>query len=213
MKNIRRTAAAVLAVTTLGAPLMSTAGGNGQGYSRQAVSAGASLDADEIRDLEYMREEEKLARDVYRTLYAAWSLPVHDNISGSEQVHTTKVGDMLDKYRIPDPVVDDTTGVFVNQELAVLYDNLVATGSQSSLQALYVGAAIEEIDMIDLQHAIDASDNADIRNLYENLMQGSRNHLRAFVGRIEDLGIVYEAQYLPQETVDSIVDSPVERGG
>ena len=159
-----------------------------------------------------MREEEKLARDVYRTLYDMWGLPVHDNISESEQVHTTKVGDMLDKYRLPDPVVDDTTGVFVDQELAVLYDTLVAEGSQSSLKALYVGAAIEEIDMIDLQRAIDESDNADIQRLYENLMSGSRNHLRAYVSQIENQGIVYEAQYLSQAEVDSIVDSPVERG-
>ena len=97
---------------------------------------------------------------------------------------------MLDKYRLPDPVVDDTTGVFVDQELAVLYDTLVAEGSQSSLKALYVGAAIEEIDMIDLQHAIDDTDNVDIQMLYENLMSGSKNHLRAYVGQIENLGTV-----------------------
>ncbi len=211
MNTIKRVSAALLTVTVLGGPAMSMAGG--QGFSRQSASSDASLDATEIRNLEYMREEEKLARDVYRTLYDAWGLPVHDNISESEQVHTTQVQDMLDKYRLPDPVVDDTTGVFVNQELAVLYDTLIAEGSQSSLKALYVGAAIEEIDMIDLQRAIDESDNADIRNLYENLMRGSRNHLRAFVGRIEDLGIVYEAQYLSQDEVDGIVDSSVERGG
>ena len=75
-----------------------------------------------------------------------------------------------------------------------------------------MGAAIEEIDMIDLQRAIDESDNADIQRLYENLMSGSRNHLRAYVSQIENQGIVYEAQYLSQAEVDSIVDSPVERG-
>jgi hypothetical protein len=211
VKTIKQITAAVLAATVLGGPVMAMA--SGQGYSRQSDSTDTSLDATEISDLEYMREEEKLARDVYRTLYGIWALPVHDNISGSEQVHTTQVEDMLDKYRLPDPVVDDTTGVFVNQELAVLYDTLIAEGAQSSLKALYVGAAIEEIDMIDLQRAIDESDNADIRKLYENLMRGSRNHLRAFVGQIEDLGIVYEAQFLSQDDVDSIVDSPVERGG
>ena len=65
--------------------------------------------------------------------------------------------------------------------------------------------------MIDLQRAIDETDNADIQRLYENLMSGSRNHLRAYVGQIENLGIVYEAQCLPQDEVDSIVDAPVER--
>lgn len=212
MKTIKQVASVLLAVAAVSVPLSSMAGAQGKGISRQSQDTDTSLDAVEIQNLEFMREEEKLARDVYRTLHGIWGLPVHDNISESEQVHTTKVEDMLAKYSLPDPVVDDTTGVFVDQGLAVLYDTLVAEGSQSSLKALYVGAAIEEIDMIDLQQAIDESDNRDIKKLYENLMSGSRNHLRAFVGQIENLGIVYEAQYLPQADVDSIVDSPVERG-
>jgi hypothetical protein len=209
MKTIKRMTTTLLAVAVLGAPLAALAG---KGMGRQAADVSATLDADEIADLLYMREEEKLARDVYRTLYELWALPVFDNISESEQVHTTSVEDMLEKYDVPDPVADDSTGVFVNQDLANLYQALITEGGMSSLQALYVGAAIEELDMLDLQHAIDTTDNDDIRQLYENLMSGSRNHLRAFVGQIEDLGIVYEAQYLTQEEVDSIVDSPVERG-
>jgi len=205
-------ATALFATTLLATSAASAAGGYGGGMNRQATQDASSLDAIEMENLIYMREEEKLARDVYITLYETWSLPVFDNIAASEETHTTQVEDMLDKYRVTDPVVDDTVGVFVDPHLASLYTTLVDQGSASSLAALYVGAAIEEIDMIDLQEAIDASDNADIRQLYENLMSGSRNHLRAFVGQIEDLGIVYEAQYLSQEEVDAIVDFPVERG-
>ena len=211
MKIIKRISTTLLAAALLGGPLVSIAGNQGKDFDRQSRDADTLLDANEIHNLEYMREEEKLARDVYRTLFGIWGLPVLDNISESEQVHTTQVEDMLEKYRLPDPVVDDATGVFVDQELAVLYDTLIVEGSRSSLKALYVGAAIEEIDMIDLQRAIDETDNADIQRLYENLMSGSRNHLRAYVDQIENLGIVYEAQYLPQVEVDSIVDSPVER--
>jgi hypothetical protein len=210
MKTIKRVTTTLLAVAVLGTPLAAMAGNQGQG--RQAAAVESSLDATEITDLEYMREEEKLARDVYRTLYDLWGLPVFDNIAGSEQVHTTQVEDMMEKYGLTDPVVDDTTGVFVNQVLADLYQELITAGGMSSLKALYVGAAIEELDMVDLQHAIEATDNDDIRRLYENLMSGSRNHLRAYVGQIENLGIVYEAQYLTQDEVDAIVDSPVERG-
>jgi hypothetical protein len=210
MKTIKRVTTTLLAMAVLGTPLAAMAGNQGQG--RQAAAVESSLDATEITDLEYMREEEKLARDVYRTLYDLWGLPVFDNIAGSEQVHTTQVEDMMEKYGLTDPVVDDTTGVFVNQVLADLYQELITAGGMSSLKALYVGAAIEELDMVDLQHAIEATDNDDIRRLYENLMSGSRNHLRAYVGQIEDLGIVYEAQYLTQDEVDAIVDSPVERG-
>lgn len=217
-------ATAVFTTTVLVASVPAAAGNHGGGMSQHSsvdISTPdatessvdtSTLDATETENLVYMREEEKLARDVYITSYETWSLPVFDNIAASEETHTTQVEDMIEKYRVTDPVVDDTVGVFVNPELASLYTTLVAQGSASSLAALYVGAAIEEIDMIDLQEAIDATDNADIQQLYENLMSGSRNHLRAYVGQIEDLGIVYEAQYLTQEEVDTIVDSPLERG-
>jgi len=208
MKIIRPLTSALLATSLLAATLPASAGNRGL----QDTTDATTLDAEETGDLVFMREEEKLARDVYITLFQTWGLAVFDNISESEETHTTQVEDMLDKYRVPDPVADDSVGVFVNPDLAALYLSLVARGSASSVEALYVGAAIEELDMIDLQEAIDASDNPDIRRLYENLMSGSRNHLRAFVGQIEDLGIVYEAQYLTQEEVDQIVDSPVERG-
>jgi len=158
-----------------------------------------------------MREEEKLARDVYLTLYEAWNLNIFSNIAASEQTHTDAVAEMLEKYKLPDPVVDDRVGVFVNQALAQLYETLLARGYQSSLEALYVGALIEEVDMVDLKRTIEETDNEDIQQLYENLLSGSRNHLRAYVGLIEDQGIVYEAQFLPQEEVDAIVDSPMER--
>lgn len=207
MKTFKQLSIVAVALLVLGAPMVAMSGQQG------SRTGGASLDSVEIENLMFMREEEKLARDVYVTLYGIWGLPVFDNIAASEQVHTGSVQDMIAKYSLEDPVVDDTTGVFVNQELAQLYTTLVAEGAGSSLKALHVGAAIEELDMRDLQHAIDETDNADIEQLYENLMRGSRNHLRAYVGRIEDLGIVYEAQYISQEEVDSIVNSPVERGG
>lgn len=171
-----------------------------------------TLSALEIENLMYMREEEKLARDVYLSMFDAWGLAVFENIAASEQNHTDSVRDMIEKYRLTDPVLDDSVGAFVNQQLADLYATLIARGMQSSLEALHVGALIEEVDMRDLQRAIDESDNDDIRQMYEKLLRGSRNHLRAFVRQIEALGVVYEAQLLSQEEVDAIVDAPVERG-
>jgi hypothetical protein len=207
------TAAMVVSAIVMG-PVAAIAGKRGQESDPQTADAvSTQLTSTEVENLVFMREEEKLARDVYLTLYDAWGLGVFTNIADSEQTHTDSVKAMIDKYQLQDPVVDDSIGVFINQDLAVLYQAMVIRGSQSSLDALYVGAMIEEVDMVDLQRAIDETARADIRQLYENLMTGSRNHLRAYVGLIEDQGIVYEAQFLSQEEVDAIVDSPVERGG
>lgn len=193
-------------------PVVSLASQHGRQVDSEVTSSVEGLSAIEAENLTFMREEEKLARDVYLTMYEAWGLSIFSNIAASEQSHTDAVKEMLEKYQLPDPVVDDRIGIFVNQELANLYDTLLARGYQSSLEALFVGALIEEVDMVDLKEAIEETDKEDIKVLYENLLSGSRNHLRAYVGLIEDQGIVYEAQFLSQDEVDAIVDSPMERG-
>ena len=205
--------AITVAFALLSHPAVSLASQHGRQVESEVVSSTVEeLTVLEADNLVFMREEEKLARDVYLTMYEAWGLNIFSNIAASEQTHTDAVAEKLDKYKLPDPVVDDRVGIFVNQDLANLYDTLLAHGYLSSLDALKVGALIEEVDMVDLKRAIEETDNEDIQVLYENLLSGSRNHLRAFVGLIEDQGIVYEAQFLTQEEVDAIVDSPIERG-
>ena len=172
------------------------------------------LSADEIKYLNFMREEEKLARDVYLVLYQEWGAEVFANIALSEQQHTDAVRDLIDAYGLQDPVVNDSIGVFVAPELAQLYETLVERGRESIVEALYVGALIEEVDMEDIQHAIDVSDDNALLTVYDNLMRGSRNHLRAFVPAVEMLtGDQYEAQYLDQETMDEILSIGTETGG
>lgn len=171
---------------------------------QKTATTGAS--ENEIEYLLYMREEEKLARDVYLTMYDTWGNHVFANIADSEQTHTLAVKAKLEKYGIDDPVLDDDVGIFINQKLATLYETLVEQGSKSEMDALWVGGAIEEIDMIDLQEAIDDADHPDIAKVYQNLMDGSKNHLRAFVAAIEAKGMEYSAQYISQEKVDEILN-------
>ncbi len=181
------------------------------GVSAVSWSAEGSLSAEEVEHLYFMREEEKLARDVYLTLYDEWGQIVFANIAQSEQAHTEAIRGLIMTYGLSDPVVDDTVGVFVNRELAELYAELVERGHESLLEALFVGALIEEVDMEDIQFAIDATDEAAVREVYQHLLRGSRNHLRAFVRNIETSGVLYEAQYIDPEIVEEILGTPMER--
>ncbi len=171
----------------------------------------AELDTTEAADLTYMREEEKLARDVYQNFYPLWNITLFDNISQSEQQHFDAIGGLLDSYRLADPARMDLPGVFQNPDLQALFDQLLEQGAGSALAALQAGALIEETDMVDIAKAIIETDQPDILQVYENLLRGSRNHLRAFVAAIEAAGIPYQAQVLTQDQVDAIVDSPMER--
>jgi hypothetical protein len=169
------------------------------------------LNADEAATLTFMREEEKMARDVYLNMAARWALPPFANIAKSEQQHMDAIKAKLDKYRLPDPAMAGI-GTFRNAELQALYDGLMDRGEISYLEALRVGGLIEEGDIEDLDNAIAATNHADLAQVYGNLLRGSRNHLRAFASTIERQGVVYEAQHLEQEIVDAIIDSPMERG-
>lgn len=168
-----------------------------------------TLVASEIAMLQFMREEEKLARDVYRTMDQYWGTKtaVFANIATSEQQHTDSIDALLDKYQLEDPVVRDVTGVFTNVELQELYDLLVAKGTRSLVDGLYVGALIEETDIEDIVDAIDGTDERATIITYSNLLDGSKNHLRAFVGAIEKQGLTYTAQVLTDAEVQSILDA------
>ncbi|HRF61835.1 MAG TPA: DUF2202 domain-containing protein [Candidatus Competibacter sp.] len=168
------------------------------------------LSTEEIQTLTFMREEEKLARDVYLTLNDIWAQPVLANIAESEQRHMDAMLALLDQYQLADPASLEV-GIFNNTDLQALYEQLIARGRQSALEALYVGAAIEEIDILDLQRAIAETNHTDLQQSYENLLAGSNNHLRAFVRNIENQGLVYEPQYLSVEQLEAILAAPTQR--
>ncbi|NUU98572.1 hypothetical protein XO12_00030 [Marinitoga sp. 1154] len=165
-----------------------------------------SLTSNEINGLLQMREEEKLARDVYLTLYDTWGLQTFYNIAQAEQTHMNAVKTILDKYEIEDPITDYTVGVFKNAELQKLYYDLVEEGKKSAIEALKVGATIEDLDIYDLEKLLNETDNQDITLVYNNLKQGSENHMRAFVGTLERYNSTYSAQYISSEELNEILN-------
>ncbi|MBW1636647.1 MAG: DUF2202 domain-containing protein [Deltaproteobacteria bacterium] len=179
---------------------------------RSSISVEISQNVKE--DLIQLREEEKLARDVYLYLYTVWDQWIFSNIAKSEQQHMDAVKKLLEKYDIEDPADIDIQGKFQNQDLQDLYDELTAEGTPSVEGALYVGATIEDLDLFDIYRMIGETDIIDVSNVYENLSRGSRNHLRSFLGQLMlfDEDYAYEAQFLDQDEVDEIYSSPMESG-
>lgn len=172
------------------------------------------LSSEEIEGILLMREEEKLARDVYTALYEKWNLRTFGSIGqGSETTHMDAMKMLLDRYNLEDPVREDIPSVFQNGELQKAYDELVAKGSRSIEDAILVGAYIEDLDIYDLERLIKETDNNDIKIVYQNLLKGSRNHLRAFDRQLQRYNLTYEAQFLTQEEYDRIAASRQESGG
>lgn len=147
----------------------------------------ARIDRREAEGLIRMREEEKLARDIYLALYARWGKRVFSNIIQSEQRHMDAIKRLLDRYQLQDPAAGKDVGVFESDEIQKLYDDLAAEGSSSLESAFKVGVAVEKLDIQDLSLLLGKTDHADIRTVYKNLLSASRRHLKAFNFQIERL--------------------------
>ncbi len=163
------------------------------------------LSQDEYDGLLLMREEEKLARDVYLELSDIWGVRVFSNIAGSEQTHMDAVLTVMETYHMVDPIQDDSRGIFTNPELADLYEQLIEKGSNSLTDAFTVGAIIEDLDIKDLRVLLSKTENAVIIRVYENLEKGSENHMRAFIRQIENNRSSYEAQFITAEELAEIL--------
>ena len=147
---------------------------------QENTSITTGLSEEEIAGLLFMREEEKLARDVYNQLYTIWGQPIFKNIAASEQTHMDQIKYLLNRYGLTDPAL--APGQFTDPNLQALYNQLIAQGSLSQADALNVGALIEKTDIADLQTHLAQTDQADIQLVYNNLMNASYNHLAAFTG-------------------------------
>ncbi len=172
------------------------------------------LSVAEKDSLAFMREEEKLAHDVYAKFDVRWatSTRVFASIANSEATHAEAIRQLLLRYSLLDPSATLAAGQFQNTTLQALYTQLEATGAISLIDSLKVGAAIEEIDMIDINKAVLSIDNQDILLVYQNLLKGSRNHLRSVVSSLSIQGVTYVPQYMPLADYQAIVGTPVERG-
>jgi hypothetical protein len=158
-----------------------------------------------------MKEEEKLARDVYMELNLKWNSPVFSNISAAENTHMNAIIFLLQNYGADYTSVLEA-GKFTNPAFETLYEDLIAMGSVSIGEAMKVGALIEEMDITDLSQSQENITNESISIVFENLKRGSRNHLRAFNRQLNFLDLSYSPIYLSVDEYNQIINSPTEAG-
>lgn len=171
-----------------------------------------TLSQQEKADLEYSREEEKLARDVYLYSYDKYGLVVFNNIAQSEQQHMDQILVLLNKYQLEDPAFSQR-GVFKDQALQNLYNNFTSQSDISLIEALKVGAIIEDFDINDLNILESNTDKTDLLSTYANLKCGSRNHMRSFNTQLLANGINYQPEYISLEDFIEIINSTNEQCG
>lgn len=115
----------------------------------------------------------------------------------------------MEKYDIKDPSFEEQ-GKFNNKELQKLYDRLTVQGN-TLIEALKIGAYIEELDIFDLKKLMKKTDNEDILRVYSRLLWGSENHFRAFTRNLSNRGVEYEPEFLTKEEMETMLNKYNQR--
>ena len=185
-----------------GEGILSLTGGEAAADDEAAL---AVLTAREKDGLLFIWEEERVARDLYASLYEKNNLTIFLDLVRSESSHMDQARAVMEKHGLAVP--PDEPGIFQNQTLQEMHDQLLAEGLQSDQDALTVAAVFEEISIVDLEKELSASQANDVRTVYEGLLAGSRKHLRSYVSDLKDQGIEYQPRYLEGEEFQEIVKS------
>lgn len=177
-------------------------------FSVPVFSQSQPLSQQEKDGILFMREEEKLARDVYDSLFIKWDARAFGNIRKSEQRHTDRMKDLITTFSLQDPIEnkDEQRGYFKNEYFKQLYNELTHKGSLSLIDAFTVGALIEEIDIKDLEERIQQTTNPTIIETYQQLKAASGNHLRAFVRNLKMNDITYKPTVLSKAVFEAIIN-------
>ncbi len=165
-----------------------------------------TLTESEIEGLMVMREEEKLARQVYIFFFENYNYRIFNNISKSEDAHTRAVLHLIDGYGLEDPTPESDTEFF-NPLFNELYAQLTKKGSENVVEALKAGAFIEEADIADLRKLLSETQNEDVKRVYGNLLRGSTFHLRAFSNVLKLRGESYQPTILSSEEYLEILNA------
>jgi hypothetical protein len=160
----------------------------------------------EINGLMEMREEEKLAMDIYSHFYSLYEHVVFNNITKSENAHTSAILHLIEGYNLEDPAYEEP-GKFSNPLFNDLFEQLTNQGEVSLTEALKVGAFVEEYDIADLKKLIDEAQNEDVVRVYTHLLNGSENHLRAFTRVLSRMGETYTPSVISDETYQEILNA------
>lgn len=173
--------------------------------------SGSSISDIEKKEIQFLREEEKLAHDVYANLYEKWKIPVFSNIANSESRHFDAIGFLIETYNIDDPA-NHAPGKFQNTKIQELYDSLIVAGNTSLVDAFKVGAFIEETDILDLENLLSSTSEETVKRVCSNLKSASENHLRAFTRQLNFRDTEYSPKVLSAEEFNSILNSNSQKG-
>ena len=175
-----------------------------------AFDSTADLTADEIEFIYAVREDEKVARDLYFSFFGTFGLKPFENIGKAEDNHIKATEKLFDYYEIDYPALSEN-GKFENAIRQKLFDSLLLKGTPE-LEAFKVMAMLEESNIVEYGEVLKTIANPNIKIVIENLARASANHFKAAIRQITALGGTYTPAIMTQEQYEAVIATGFEQG-
>lgn len=162
--------------------------------------------------LRFQLDEERMAGELYLALGEMHAARPFTNIPRAEARHRELLQNLAARAGLPIPAAT-VAGRYETAAIQARYDALLARGRGSPLEALKVGALVEEQDIADLRALAITTDQAELKAAIAALERGSQHHLNAFVRNLEARGVSYAPQVLDAEVYAALIADNCERAG
>ncbi len=171
-----------------------------------------SLTEEEKSSVQSMMEYEKMVRDVYAIMYEKWQTQAFENLGKKASAAMAAIKLLLDRYNLENPVKDATkVGDFKNVTLQKMLNAMVSKGDKSLKDALEACAEAEEMNMAKIENALKTCDSADLKLVYETLLNETIQMLKSIVYTLSIEGVTYKPKYLPIGNFDKLMG--IEQSG
>lgn len=175
-----------------------------------AFDSTADLTTDEIEFIYAVREDEKIARDLYFSFFRNFGLKTFENIGKAEDNHIKATEKLFDYYEIDYPALS-ANGKFEDASRQKLFDSLLLKGTPE-LEAFKVMALLEESNIVEYGEVLKSIVNPNIKLVIENLAKASANHFKAAIRQITALGGTYAPALMTQEQYRALIAIGFEKG-
>src|SRR6476620_4362177 len=167
-----------------------------------------TLSPAETKALINLHDNQKLSLFVYDSLYAIWGINPFGNIRSAESQHVNFLDDVADNYALELETNEpgNSAATFTTPQAETIYQESISKGSLSVVDALKMGARLEEMSLQVLHNAKAVTIKSDLLHTFDILAMGSKNNLQAFNRRLKMYGITYEPGFLEQKDFRNIIN-------
>lgn len=184
---------------------------SGQVYPASIVSGQPDLlqlDMDTLWRMQWMYDQEKLARDLSQELYDEWEEPNFANMVVTHQRHMNELEVTMRRYSLNPPADTNEPGGYRDEQHVELFAELKRRAEEGPLEAVKAVAFLQELHIFEYRLHVELTAEKPVKDTFERLLAGSKNHLRMWAWLVSYLTPpehYYHAQMLGQQDVDTIL--------